>query len=94
MRLEPTSESFTLKEKSLPSLSTSEEMTKEETSLSFVTHAIDSTTSSSDPQYTHDDPADQEDVQIFMFLSVGFIFRANLLLLKRVSYRVLFYNTT
>ena len=71
----------------LPPLSsfTSKVIETEESSPSSVTHASDPTTSSSDPPYTRDDPADQGDVQIFMFLSVEFIFRACFLLSSGVS---------
>ena len=74
MSSESTTESFTSKEESIPSSFTLEDIDTEEYSLSSVTHASDPTTSSSDPPYTRDNPADKEAIQIFMFLSVGFIF--------------------
>ena len=75
-----TSESFTLKKESLSSLSTSEDIETGESLPSFVTHANNPTTSSSDPSYARNDSADLGDVQIFMFRNVKFIFRAYLLL--------------
>ena len=53
---ESTTESFTLKEESLLSSSTSKDIDTEEFSLLSVTHVSDLTTSSSNPPYTRDDP--------------------------------------
>ena len=77
---ESITESFISKKESILSSSISEDINTKEYSLSSITHASNPTTSFSDPPYTRDNPADEEDIQIFMFLSVGFIFCAYFLL--------------